>query len=80
MDRKQLDKLVTETEAIVESNFNSLEVTVRNHATIQSSLVTTNVELIKTIQDLDSKNSKLQKQLFWLSLIATFAAIVALFK
>ncbi len=80
MKDTELSKLVKEAESIVGGNWDSHADTARGHAKIQSLLVATNVELIKTIRELDHKNSRLQKLVFLLSVVATFAAIVALIK
>jgi len=80
MDNTELNKLAEEVDSIVGGNYKTHEVTARNHAKIQSLLVKTNIELIKTIRDLDSKNSKLQNQVKWLSVIAVLASVIALFK
>jgi cytochrome oxidase assembly protein ShyY1 len=80
MEDQQIDKVVAEAEEIAASDYKQHESTARNHAKIQALLVRTNGELIKTIRSLDAKNSKLQYQVRWLSVIATIAAIIALFK
>lgn len=80
MNNKQIDQTIKEAEAIAASNYSHHEETARNHAKIQSLLVKTNGELIKTIRHLDTKNAKLQRSVAWLSVVATIAAITALFK
>ena len=77
MNDKQLDKLVAETEELVKADYATHEATARNHAKIQSSLVRSTVELIKTIRTLDNKNSRLQHQVAQLTKIATVTTVVA---
>lgn len=76
----ELDKLVENARDIAAGNYNSHVETATNHAALQALNVQTNTELIKTIRKLDEKNRKLQQLLFWLSVIATVATIVALLK
>lgn len=37
------------------------------------------VELIKTIRQLDAKNSLMQQKLFWLAFISSLSAVIAVF-
>ena len=80
MNDQQIEETIAQADAIAASDYKQHESTARNHAKIQALLVRTNCELIKTIRKLDAKNSKLQQQVAWLSVIATVAAIIALFK
>jgi hypothetical protein len=77
---KEIDKVIKQAQAIAAGDFATHEPTARNHAALQALQIKTNGELIKTIRSLDAKNAKLQKLLFWLSVVATFSAIVALLK
>lgn len=80
LNNDELDKLVGEAQDIAQADYSSHEPTARNHAALQSRLVMVNAELIKTIRHLDEKNGKLQRLLFWLSVVATVATLVALLK
>jgi hypothetical protein len=80
VDAKEIDKVVKEAEAIASDDYTSHEPTARNHARLQALQIKINGELIKTIRSLDAKNAKLQRLLFWLSVIATFSAVIALLK
>jgi hypothetical protein len=80
MDNSQIDQIISQAEAIASGDYKTHEPTARNHAKLQALLVATNGELIKTIRSLDAKNGRLQKQVFLLSIIATIASIIALFK
>jgi hypothetical protein len=71
---------VEEAAAIAKGNYERAESTARNHASLQALQIKVNAELIKTIRHLDEKNERLQKLIFWLSVIATIATIVALYK
>ncbi len=73
-------RVINEAQAIAKGNYKQAESTARNHASLQALQIRVNAELIKTIRHLDEKNEKLQKLLFWLSLVATLATIVALIK
>jgi hypothetical protein len=77
---KEIDKVIKQAQNIASGDFATHEPTARNHAALQALQIKINGELIKTIRGLDAKNAKLQKLLFWLSVIATFSAIVALLK
>lgn len=80
LSNEELDKLVKKAEKIATGDYRSHIDTATNHAALQSLHVKTDAELIKTIHQLDEKNGKLQKLLFWLFVIATVATIVALLK
>jgi|KBSSwiStaDraftv2_1062776.scaffolds.fasta_scaffold1200196_1 hypothetical protein len=80
VDNKEIDRVVKEAREIAAADYRSHEPTARNHAALQALQIKINGELIKTIRSLDAKNAKLQKLLFLLSVVATFAAIVALLK
>ncbi len=77
---KQIDKIVKKAEEIVKGDYNTHEPTAKNHAALQALNIKVNGELIKTIRALDEKNSKLQKSVLLLSVIATISALIALFK
>jgi hypothetical protein len=78
---KQIDKVIAQAQEIAaRDNYASHEPTARNHAELQALQIQVNGELIKTIRGLDAKNAKLQRLLFWLSLIATASALIALFR
>ncbi len=80
LSNTELDTLVQEAQSIAGGDYKTHEPTARNHAKLQALHVRTDAELIKTIRHLDEKNGKLQKLLFWLSVVATVATIVALVK
>jgi hypothetical protein len=80
MNDLEIDQIVAQAETIAGGKYAAHEETAKNHAKIQSLLVRTNGELIKTIRHLDAKNSKLQRQVAILSGVATIAALIALFK
>lgn len=77
---KQIDRIVKKAEEIVGGDYNTHEPTAKNHAALQALNIKVNGELIKTIRALDEKNSKLQKSVLLLSVIATVSALIALFK
>jgi hypothetical protein len=77
---QKIDKLVEEAKKIAAGDYSAAELTARNHATLQSLQISVNGELIKTIRHLDRKNSVLQRFIAVLSIIATIATFVALFK
>lgn len=80
MNDKEIDETVAEAEKIAASDYKEHEPTARNHAKLQALQIKTNNELIRTIRNLDAKNSKLQKSVAILSVVATAAAIIALFR
>ncbi len=80
VDNDQIDELVKKAEEIVKGDYNTHEPTAKNHAALQALEIKVTGELIKTIRVLDEKNSKLQKTVLWLSIIATISALIALFK
>lgn len=80
MDQTEIDETVAEAEQIAGGDYRTHEPTARNHAKLQALQIRTNSELIKTIRHLDAKNAKLQKSVAILSVVATLAAIIALFK
>lgn len=80
MDDKAINETVAEAEKIAASDYKAHEPTARNHAKLQALQIRTNSELIRTIRNLDAKNSKLQKSVAILSVVATAAAIIALFR
>ena len=77
---KEIDKVIDEAKQLVAGDYSTHEPTARNHAALQALQIRVNGELIKTIRSLDAKNAKLQKLLFWLSVVATVSAIIALLK
>lgn len=80
VDDDQIDELVKKAEQIVRGKYDTHEPTAKNHAALQGLEIKVTGELIKTIRALDAKNSRLQRTVLWLSVVATFAALVALFK
>lgn len=80
MDNTEIDQAVQEAEAIAAGNYKKHEPTARNHAKLQALEIKINSELIKTIRGLDAKNTRLQKSVVLLSIVATMSAVVALFK
>lgn len=80
MDDSKLNNAIKEANDIAAGNYKEHEPTARNHAKLQALQITINSELIRTIRHLDTKNSKLQKQVAILSIVATAASIIALFK
>jgi hypothetical protein len=80
MDDIQLAQTIQEAEAIAEGNYKQAESTARNHAKLAALQIKVNGDLIKTIRHLDAKNARLQKYVAFLSVVATLAAIIALFK
>jgi hypothetical protein len=80
MNNSELDRIVKEAEKIAASDYTEHEPTARNHANLQKLQIRVNSELIKTIRNLDAKNSKLQFMVALLSVVATVAAVIALFK
>jgi hypothetical protein len=80
MDNSQIDQTVKEAQEIAGGDYRTHEPTARNHASLQALQIKINGELIKTIRNLDAKNSKLQAAVAWLAVIATLASIIALFK
>lgn len=80
LSNEELDKLVQEAQEIAAGDYKEHEPTARNHAKLQALHVRTDAELIKTIRQLDEKNSRLQQLVLWLSVVATVATIVALVK
>jgi hypothetical protein len=81
LSNSELDNWANKAQEIAEKgHYTDSTSTAKNHATLQSLIVLSNAELIKTIRHLDEKNGKLQKLLFWLSVIATIATVTALLK
>jgi 16S rRNA C1402 N4-methylase RsmH len=80
MNEDTIDGAVKEAEAIANADYAKHEPTARNHAKLQAIQIRVNGELIKTIRNLDAKNERLQKQVALLSVVATLASIIALFK
>jgi hypothetical protein len=80
VNNDQIDQLVKKAEQIVRGNYDTHEPTAKNHAALQGLEIKVTGELIKTIRALDAKNSKLQKTVLWLSIVATVSALIALFK
>lgn len=80
LTNQEIDLIVNKAETIASGDYKTHEPTARNHAALQSLEIKTTAELIKTIRRLDEKNERLQRLLFWLSVIATVATIVALLK
>lgn len=80
VNNHEIDQLVKKAEEIVKGDYNTHEPTAKNHAALQALEIKVTGELIKTIRVLDEKNSKLQKTVLWLSIIATISALIALFK
>lgn len=78
LSSEQINKVVRQAQKISEGDYKQAESTAKNHATLQALQIKVNAELIKTIRHLDEKNGKLQKLLFWLSVVATFATLAAL--
>lgn len=76
----EIDKIVKQATEIAAGDYKTHEPTAQNHAALQALQIKINVELIKTIRELDAKNEKLQKFVFWLSVVATIATVVALLK
>jgi hypothetical protein len=76
----QIANIIGEADNIAKADYKEPEPTARQHAKLQSLQIKVNAELIKTIRHLDEKNGKLQKLLFWLSVVATVATVVALLK
>ncbi len=77
---KTIDKVIEQAQGIASGDFKTHEPTARGHAELMALQIKINGELIKTIRALDRKNAKLQQLLFWLSVIATLSAIIALLK
>ena len=75
-----IDRIVSEAQEIAVGDYKEHEPTARNHAALQAKIIEVNGELIKTIRQLDAKNSKLQLYLAWLALVATAASLIALLK
>lgn len=80
MNNLEIDQTIKAAEAIVGGDYKQHEPTARNHAQLMALQIKINGDLIKTIRNLDAKNSKLQKSVAWLSVVATVASIIALFK
>lgn len=80
VSEKEIDKVIKQAEKIAAGDYQSHEPTARNHAALQALQVKINGELIKTIRGLDAKNAKLQRLLFWLSVVATISAVTTLLK
>jgi hypothetical protein len=80
LKNQEIDKIVEQARKIAGGNYKKAESTATNHANLQALQIKINAELIKTIRQLDEKNEKLQKLIFWLSVIATVATFVALLK
>lgn len=80
VNNREIDQLVKKAEEIVKGNYDTHEPTAKNHAALQGLEIKVSGELIKTIRALDEKNTKLQKTVLWLSIIATISALIALFK
>lgn len=77
---QEINRIVEEADTIASGDYKTHEPTARNHAALQALEIKTNAELIRTIRQLDQKNGKLQKLLFWLSVVATVATVIALLK
>ncbi len=77
---KEIDKVIKQAEKIAAGDYATHEPTARNHAALQALQIRVNGELIKTIRSLDAKNAKLQRLLFWLSVVATVSAVIALLR
>jgi hypothetical protein len=80
LSNKAIDELIQEAHDIAGGDYKNHEATARNHAALQSRIIQVNGELIKTIRQLDAKNSSLQKIVAWLALVATVASVIALAK
>jgi signal transduction histidine kinase len=80
LKNQEIDKIVEQARKIASGNYKKAVSTATNHANLQALQIKINAELSKTIRHLDEKNEKLQKLLFWLSIVATVATIAALLK
>ena len=80
VDNNQIDRLVDNAQVIARGDYQTHEPTAKNHAALQALEIKVTGELIKTIRSLDEKNSKLQKTVLLLSIVAAVSALIALFK